>query len=334
MTDPMELQLVARDCCAWPVLARRSDGALLLVHFNRPSHGREEGDLVALASTDDGATWSEAGTPAPHDPGTNRMHLAVGCDPAGDWIVLSTGFRFAGTAWAGLDSLWCSRSIPLGNNWCIQRQVQVASPESWLIPHGRIHALRDGRLAAVFYHADGPKGPSRAWLAFSRDQGGTWHDATPVGDSDTNEVVVLPRSTGEWLAVARTQLDHHLVLWRSRDEGRSWISPTAITDSMQHPGDLTAVDGDRIVLTYGIRNRGKTGIGARLSTNGGQTWGAPVVLARFDNATDCGYPSTVRGTDGQMLTACYSNASAMAEGYHLLLIRWGLDRLETNPPNL
>ncbi len=330
MTDRMELQLVARDCCAWPVLTRRADGALLLVHFNRPSHGLQEGDLVALSSTDDGITWTDAGTPAPHDPGTNRMHLAAGCDHGGEWIVLSTGFRFAGAAWAGLDALWCSHSTPPGTNWCIRRQVQVESLESWLIPHGRVHALGDGRLAAVFYHADGPRGPSRAWLAFSRDHGDTWHETTPLGDSDTNEVVVLPRPVGPWLAVARTQLDHHLVLWRSKDEGRSWTSPTPITESMQHPGDLTALDGEQVVLTYGIRNRGKTGIGARLSTDGGETWGPPVVLARFENATDCGYPSTVRGKNGQMLTACYTNASTVAEGYHLLLIRWRLDRLHAD----
>lgn len=245
--------------------------------------------------------------------------------------MLSTGFRFAGADWAGLDPVWCSHSTPHGTSWTVHRQVAVAVPEPWLIPHGRIHALRDGDLAASFYHAEGPKGPSRAWLALSRDQGATWTCATRIGDTDTNEVVLLPRSGDAWLAIARTQKDHHLVLWRSLDQGATWGAPLALTDSMQHPGDLTDLGDGRVLLTYGIRNRGRTGIGAKLSVDGGITWGASTTLIRFEGATDCGYPSTIRRDGGDLLTACYSNSSPLESGYHLLIIRWSLDELLSAP---
>lgn len=319
----MEPALVARDCCAWPVLTRRPDGTLGLVYFNRPSHGRAEGDLAALVSRDDGRTWTDAGLPAPRDPSTNRMHIAAGTDHAGRWLVLSTGFRFAGEKWAGLEPLWCATAAAPGAPWSIQRQVTVAAPEPFLIPHGRIRALPDGRLAATFYRAERPEGPSRAWLAFSRDGGATWTDAARIGEGDANEVVLLPRPAGDWLALARTQLDHHLVLWRSVDGGANWAQPLDLTPRGLHPGDLTALADGRLLATYGIRLRGRTGIGYRLSDDGGRTWGEPAVLHRFDEAVrDCGYPSTVCCADGALLTACYCDQSALHHGYQLLTLRW------------
>ncbi len=321
----MQVALVARDCCAWPVLTRWPDGTLGLIHFNRPSHGLVEGDLAALVSRDEGRTWTGAGLAAPRDPETNRMHIAAGVDQAGRWIALSTGFRFAGTQWAGVEPLWCSTAERPGAEWAICRNPTVAITGPFVIPHGRIAALPDGRLAATFYRAEGRDAPSHAWLAFSRDAGRTWADAVEIGDGDANEVVLLPRASGDWLAIARTQRDHHLVLWRSSDAGAHWHSPTDLTPRLQHPGDLTELGGNRILLTYGIRTRGETGIGARVSRDGGATWDEPIVLYQFGGgARDCGYPSTVRCSDGTLLTACYSDSSPLHDGYHLLTLRWSL----------
>jgi hypothetical protein len=325
----MHLALVARDCCAWPSLTRWPDGTLGLVYFNRPSHGRTVGDIAALTSRDDGLTWLDAGLAAPHDPETNRMHLASGFDHTGRWLVLSTGFRFAGEEWSGIEPLWCSVAGKPGAPWSIHRKIPVATPEPFLIPHGRIAALPDGRLAATFYRSAGRKGPSRAWLAFSRDGALTWADAIEIGTGDANEVVFLPRTGSDWLAIARTQRDHHLTLWRSADSGAHWGNPSDLTPSLHHPGDLTDLGDGQILLTFGIRNRGQAGIGARLSRDGGATWDAPVVLHHFDTARDCGYPSTVRCAHGTLLTACYSDASPLHQGYHLLTLRWDMDELRS-----
>lgn len=321
----MHATLVARDCCAWPVLTRWPDGTLGLVHFDRPTHGRTEGSLAALVSRDSGATWENSGLAAPHDPAANRMHQASGFDHAGRWLVLSTGFRFAGAEWEGLGPLQLSVAEAPGQPWTIERRVSVALPSPSLIPHGRIAALPDGRLAATFYWSEGRDRPSRAWLAFSRDGGLTWGDAVELGGGDANEVVLLPRTSGDWLAVVRTHRDHHLRLLRSADSGASWSAPADLTLPMQHPGDLTDLGEGRILLTYGIRNRGLMAIGARLSRDGGLNWGAPAVLYQFGEARDCGYPSTVVCTDGRLLTAAYADRSALHEGYHLLTISWSLD---------
>jgi hypothetical protein len=321
----MHAQLVARDCCAWPVLTRWPDATLGLVHFDRPTHGRTEGNLAALVSRDNGATWESAGLAARHEPDSNRMHQASGLDHSGRWLVLSTGFRFAGGEWAGLAPLRLSVADAPGQPWATEHEVSVALPSPSLIPHGRICPLPDGRLAATFYWSEGRDHPSRAWLAFSRDGGRSWGDAVELGNGDANEVVLLSRPAGDWLAVVRTHLDHHLRLLRSADSGASWAAPIDLTLPMQHPGDLTDLGEGRILLTYGIRNRGLMAIGTRLTRDGGRTWGAPAVLYQFGEARDCGYPSTVTCADGLLLTAAYADRSPLHEGYHLLTLKWSLD---------
>jgi hypothetical protein len=321
----MHATLVARDCCAWPVLTRWPDDTLGLVYFDRPSHGQTEGNLATLVSRDADATWTNAGLAAPHDPSANRMHIASGIDHTGRWLVLSTGFRFASEEWTGLEPLWLSVAETPGRPWSIHRQIAVEGCPPDLIPHGRIAALPDGRLAASFYRSEGRERPSRAWLAFSRDGGRTWREAVELGDGDANEVVFLPRTTGDWLAVVRTHRDHHLKLLHSADRGATWTTDCPLTLPMQHPGDLTDLGDNRILLTYGIRNRGLMGIGARLSRDGGRNWGAPAVLFQFGKARDCGYPSTAVCSDGLLLTTAYADNSPLHQGYHLLTLKWSLD---------
>ena len=328
----MHAALLAADACAWPVLTHLAAGTLGLVYFNRPDHGRTEGDLAALVSRDDGATLLAAGLPGPHEPGCNRMHLASGVDAAGRWLVFSTGMRVADRQYLGLEPLWLSVCAAPGSAWTIDRSPRVELPETGAIPHGRIQTIPDGRLAATFYRSHGPGQPSRAWLALSRNSGATWHAGGEIGAGDANEIVLLPRAGADWLAVARTHVDHHLALHRSNDGGATWQFQRDLTLPLQHPGDLTDLGAGRLLLTYGLRNRGLMGVGARLSRDGGATWGAPVVLYQFGEATDCGYPSTVQCTDGALLTAAYADLSPLHRGYHLLTLRWSLDEFFSPRP--
>ena len=41
-----DLSVVATHACGWPNLTKLSNGDLLCVYFNAPSHGQMEGDLV------------------------------------------------------------------------------------------------------------------------------------------------------------------------------------------------------------------------------------------------------------------------------------------------
>jgi hypothetical protein len=321
----VEATLVARDACAWPVLLRLGDGRLGVVHYNQPNHGTAEGDLIARVSDDEGVSWTVRGLPAPHFPGSNRAHLASGVNHDGRWVVLSTGHTLRDGAMVGLEPLWCSTLRGNGAHWDVNTRASALIPGRICIPHGRILALVDGRLAATVYLSEGSGRPSRTWMIFSADKGDSWDDPAQIGDGDTNEAAVIDRGAAGMLAVVRTHRDHHLDLFQSTDTGRTWLPAGAVTLPMQHPGDLTDLGSDRVLLTYGIRNRGLMGIGARLSKDGGTTWGAPAVIYQFGNATDCGYPSTVVCRDGSILTACYSDVSPVFTGYHLLMLRWRID---------
>ena len=99
---------------------------------------------------------------------------------------------------------------------------------------------------------------------------------------------------------------------------------------MQHPADLTQLSDNCLLLTYGIRNRGLMGIGARLSIDGGKTWRPPWVIHQFGNeAKDIGYPSTVAlDKKGTFLTAFYTDYESTLKKkpnlYRVLSMRWSL----------
>jgi hypothetical protein len=86
---------------------------------------------------------------------------------------------------------------------------------------------------------------------------------------------------------------------------------------------LRLKDG-RILLTYGLRERGHQGIGIRISEDEGKTWQAPTRIVNLEGSTDSGYPSSVQLEDGSLVTAYYSNGIAEHRRYHMGVARWAL----------
>jgi len=90
----------------------------------------------------------------------------------------------------------------------------------------------------------------------------------------------------------------------SRDGGRAWSEPVAVTREGEHPADLCALASGKLLLTFGRRIR-PLGCGALVSSDGGATWGHEVMLAGDGIGNDLGYPSTVQLADGSVATALY-----------------------------
>ena len=61
---------------------------------------------------------------------------------------------------------------------------------------------------------------------------------------------------------------------------------------------------DRLLMTYGHRRK-PLGIQARVSSDNGETWGAPMIVLGDAANGDLGYPSTVQFDDGSLLTVWY-----------------------------
>ena len=326
-----EITVVAAEACGWPNLTRLPNGEVICAYFNAPSHGLEEGDLVCSASADGGRSWEQRGVAAPHPEGGNRMHLAVGLAGIGDLLAFSSGFFVEDEDFTSFAGQWLSRSADGGRTWKVDEKPAIPAPCVGTIPFGRVIKLSDERLAYTCYRSQGKGNPSKTWVGFSEDDGKTWANCVQFGEDDSNEPTLLEAEPGRLLAAVRTHVDHHVKLCESRDVGETWSEAGPLTLPMQHPADLIRLGDGLLLLTYGIRNRGLMGVGARLSEDDAKTWRAPWVIHQFgDDATDCGYPSTVMlDEDGTLLTAAYTNYEASlgeeAEGYRVLTFRWKLE---------
>ncbi len=240
-------------------------------------------------SLDEGRTWFKNGVPAPHEPGTNRTNVAVGLTHDGSLVVLAAGWsrrrpvgEFRRASDGDILPLWVCRSKDGGRSW--ERHGSVAPPprrSERMHPFGDIVRLTDDRLGVCIYNMPLPQ-PGRgsnSYFYSSSDDGRTWAIRGVIredGNTDETTPVVLP--DGRLLAVARTVGDAHLELFVSEDNGATWYNSGPVTLGDQHPGHLLVLKDGRLLLTYGIRNRGLYGVGVRLSANQGQTWQPPRIL--------------------------------------------------------
>lgn len=338
----MERYIAIDNVCAWPNLTKMPDGAIIATIFNQPCHGLWEGDVECWASEDGGRTWRRRGTPAPHEPGTNRMNVAAGLAVNGDLIVIASGWthrprKGEGAAWheppAHTLVPWISRSTDGGRNW--SRAETLAPPQdksARIIPFGDVVQLEDGTLGVCIYSWQ-PPDEHNCYFYSSADDGRTWTIRGVIQEQNINETTPLVLANGELLACARTLDDQHLELFRSTDHGRTWTREQAVTGAGQHPAHLLLLADGRILLTYGNRRDGHQGIEARVSTDDGRSWGAPMRLVDLPlvraidhglSTGDLGYPATVPGEDGTLVTAWYSAGVAAHQRYHMGAAVWSL----------
>ena len=330
----MERYVAIDNVCAWPNLTLMPDQSIVATIFNQPTHGGWEGDVECWGSDDGGRTWARRGVPAPHEPRTNRMNVAAGLGQDGALIVVASGWdcrppsgeQPAGHAQANVLRPWVCRSQDGARSWSRDESVELPSDGTdRIIPFGDIVRLGAGRLGVAFY-SWAPPDEHRSLFYESTDDGSTWHPAGVIAEAGTNETDLLVLPDGRLLAAARTLGDAHLELYGSGDGGRTWQGMCgALSLGHQHPAHLLGLRDGRVLLTYGLRNRGLYGVGARLSRDGGETWEAPRVLANFAVATDGGYPSSVQAADGTIVTAYYCNRIAFHERYHMGVVLWDVD---------
>ena len=303
------LSVIATNSCGWPNLTRLSDGRMLCVYFNAPSHGLIEGDLSCSISDRQGKKWKKLSTVAKRPKGGNRMHLAVGTAHCGDLICVSSGFFLKKGKYNGFSGQCLSRSKDAGKTWKVNERPKIPTGILDTIPFGRIIKLGDKNLAYSCYRTHGRGNPSESWLILSEDDGFTWAKKYKFGADDSNEATLCELADGKILAATRTHTDHHVKLCECSCLGKKWDEKGLLTLPMQHPGDLISITDSCLLLTYGIRNRGLMGIGARISIDNGRTWRPPWVLHQFGEiAIDIGYPSTVAlNKKGKLLTAFYTD---------------------------
>ena len=114
---------------------------------------------------------------------------------------------------------------------------------------------------------------------------------------------------GRLLASMRCQRDPTSVLWTeifaSDDGGGTWSFLSRVND-WGAPGDLVRMHDGRIVCVYGYRLP-PFGVRARISDDGGRTWGREIVLRDDGGSWDLGYPRVTEHEPGKLLTVYYMN---------------------------
>ena len=127
--------------------------------------------------------------------------------------------------------------------------------------------------------------------------------------------------------VANAQTPCWVDCYTSRDQGRSWsfssrVGQTGLENG--NPPGLTVLKDGRVVCAYGDRSRDK--LLARVSADGGKSWGAEIVL-REDFQTDkfgdhdFGYPQLTTNERGEVV-ALYYWATVRAPQQHIAATIW------------
>jgi hypothetical protein len=158
--------------------------------------------------------------------------------------------------------------------------------------------------------SDGREG--RPLCARTTDGGKTWSLQGMIGD-EPHGYSIMPSTVrlapGELLSAVRVRDgdESWLEAYFSPDDGRSWTlrSKPAKTGEGNPAAMLVLADG-RVCATYGHR-AAPFGMRARLSKDGGRTWGDEILIRGEGGGRDIGYPRSVQRPDGKVVTVYYWN---------------------------
>jgi len=275
------------------------------------------GRLDVVRSTDGGLTWSDPVTIADSDADDRNpafgyhdgalvcaYHIQRNYDAEGQY----------GSFGKHLDTM-LTRSFDGGRTWETPYLLGY-EPLNGASPYGKIVGLPDGTLLLPIY--DWPREDEEGGHIFasnilrSRDGGLTWGDPTVLAEK-FNETGIVLKPDGTLVAALRTGfpgVPDHVWLTTSDDAGNTWSEPWQVTEHNEHPADLTLLSDGSVLIVYGRRHE-PFGVRGKILRSDGCS--EELVFADDAFCSDCGYPSSVRVSDGRMITAYY--ATAIADSY-------------------
>jgi hypothetical protein len=188
----------------------------------------------------------------------------------------------------------------------------------------RTDYIIDGpREALVFLTATKSDGREGRIAAFRTEDGGvTWRRIAWIGDEPEpgRDFAIMPASVRlapeKLLTVIRHRRHREraqtwLTSFVSEDNGHTWKQVAdPVSDNVNTPAAVIKLPDGRLVLAYVFRNRDADGssVCAKISSDGGQSWGPEIVLREKEGASgDVGYPRIVRRPDGKLVISYYWN---------------------------
>ncbi len=181
----------------------------------------------------------------------------------------------------------------------------------------------------------------RAFAAGTEDGGRTWEFMGHMTDDDPRSVMpsTVQLADGRLVAALRRRRDilavdeeeaeemrrqgkrppavdeNWIEIRGSTDGGRTWEYLAKGADTNGHNGNppaMVALPDGRLALAYGYRGD-EPAIKARISGDGGRTWGEEIILRSDARMHDIGYPRMLVRPDGKVVTVYYYTTEEMPE---------------------
>jgi len=151
----------------------------------------------------------------------------------------------------------------------------------------------------------------RPLCARTTNGGRTWKFVSWIGD-EPKGYAIMPATVrlGEkelLTAIRRHEGEKNWIeTYRSVDDGKSWKPDARPAPDLGegNPASMIRLADGRVCLTYGCR-AAPYGIRARLSADGGKTWGEEITVRGQGGGRDLGYPRSAQRSDGMIVTVYY-----------------------------
>lgn len=244
--------------------AARSFAYVFWWRYELSTGGRNQMVIDLRRSLNAGVTW--------------LPRVTVARDPHGDWY--SNEYAFAKDTMVGLVALRLGAadqfgfSSDTGVNWAFY-DAQTNSFDRFIILSDGVHLVRE----------QWGTGAIEVGYLYSSDFGSTW--TTPVFLSTTDGILsdqpwIAGTDEGNLLVVWRDfkyggSADATILLRRSEDFGRTWLSEQSLTTSATGNTPKVVVDGLTVAVAW---NDVATGTTVRLSMNGGKSFYGLQTLAQ------------------------------------------------------
>lgn len=146
----------------------------------------------------------------------------------------------------------------------------------------------------------------------THDGGKTWDFLSFIGD-EPKGYAIMPSAvrlspTEIYTVIRRRDFNQAwLSAYASHDNGLTWekcADPVSDTGEGGNPPSLLHLKDGRLSLVYGVR-RAPFRICAKLSSDGGKTWGNEIILRDDGGGRDLGYPASVQRPDGKEVSLYY-----------------------------
>ena len=302
---------------AFPSICKTKAGDLFVVYRDGITHASgkaEDGRVLAVRSTDGGATWSKP-TVVVDDPKFDDRNAAVSCMNDGTLCVIFDKY-LGGPKGKQHHWAWLTTSKDDGKTW--SEPIKVSKTEN---VHTRSRAIDLGNGKWLIPYSESTNTSTAAsFVALFDPKSGEFEEIamTPHGNRAlADETSIVKTADGRILAMIRSNWDPQLFQVESADGGKTWseAKPSGIPSQFTPCETICLKDG-RLVTAFSFRERRDERL--VVSRDGGKTWDVANSVELYDGTQSVGgdrsYVSSEQIDDDTIGSVIYETKSQPTGG--------------------